>query len=333
MKRRWATLLATALAMNVFVLPGAALASTTEVIADTGGMLVALGSGLNINVTLDEIGHIDVVTVGNGVAFTEDRAGDHKIRFSNDEDSTRVDVKAKNSKLSASVKASDLASIVGTHTWSANLFGAGDTDVTFVVGDDGGDPVIVDGSVLVTPAAGELFDIGDIKTEDDDDEVGSSVKVIFTFDGYQMVLKISVERDLEEDDDDEADERSYKLKIELKGKDLQKLQGLVSPEGDYFWEGLLCDLTPVRVDYSVDRSGTVIAIDVNVDGYELKEKDHGFEVKFDDSKAKVSVSVKQKDDGTWELKVKSKTTEKCDDHDDDVKKKNSDDDHDEDDDD
>ena len=146
-----------------------------------------LGTGLEIEVTLDEIGHITDVAVAPAADFTKDRTGEHKVRFTAVDDSTRVDVKAKNSKLSASVKASNLDSILGTHTWSAVLFGApGPTVVTFEVDESEGDPFLVEGSVVVADVGGATSQVGDIKTETDDDEVESSVKVTFSMDGYEI---------------------------------------------------------------------------------------------------------------------------------------------------
>jgi len=338
MKRRWATLVAAALAMNVFVLPGAVQASTTEAIADTGGMTLLLGvpgAPLDIAVTLDEIGHITEVLVSDPT-FSEDRGGDHKVRFSNEDDTTRVEIKAKNNKLRAAVKTADLASILGAHTWKAALFASGqETEVTFEVADDGaGNPVLENvavGALFPTDATAE---VGDVKTEVDDEEAESSVKVDFLWNGYKMTLKIKAEVEFDDDDDDD-DDRHVTLKVELKGKDQQRLRDMLLEDllGTYTWDVNLCDGTDVAVTYTIAEPGTVTVDEVTMagiatDAYELKVKNHGFDLRFDDSKARLSVDLKNHD-GSWDLKVKSKTTEKCKDHDDDddddEKKKDHDD--------
>jgi hypothetical protein len=80
--------------------------------------------------------------------------------------------------------------------------------------------------------------------------------------------------------------------------------------GDHTWDGHLCDGTPVAINYHVDEDGHVMVTD-GLGNYEVKTMPHGFSVKFDDSKAKVTVDLKEKEDGTWDLKVRSKSTDKC----------------------
>jgi hypothetical protein len=317
MKKRWATFLAVAMLAGALVAPGAASASTTQAIANTGGMTIGVvGSPLAVTVSVDEIGHLTEVTVGGVVA-----EGDgHKVRFASEDDSTRVAVQAKNHKLTADIKAADLAAILGSHVWAAPLFGSDtDTEVTFKVVENGsGHPELAD--VAVTSDAD--FVVGDVGNEVEDDEAESSVKVTFTSNGYTMTLKIKVSMDLDNDDDDD-DDSSVKLKIELRGKDVQKLrrQALDALVGAHVWDGRLCDGTPVGVGYTISEDGDIsvdrVTVDgVDTDGHEVKTMPHGFIVNYDDSKAKVTVELKEKEDGTWDLKVRSKTTDKCH-HDDD----------------
>ncbi len=336
MRSRWATLVAMAVLATALAVPGAASASTTEAIADTGGMTVSLGvlgSPLDVSVTLDEIGHITEVTVGDG--YSEDKSSEHQVRFSHDEDATRIDVRAKEHKLTASVKAADLASILGNHTWSAALFGSDtESSVTFEVVENGsGYPELTNVAVTGLFPADATYEISAIDNELEDDEAESSVRITFMWNGYTMTLKIKAEMEFEDDGDDDDDELSVKLKFELRGKDIQLLrdQELAALAGAHSWDGRLCDGTPVAVGYTIGGSGEVTVDTVTVDGaatdgYDLDTKSHGFKLEFDDSKAKVTVELKQKDDGTWDLKVKSKTTEKCD-HDDDHDDDDDDDDH------
>ena len=305
--------------MTALVAPAAASASTTEAIANTGGMTLTigvLGSPLNVSVTLDDIGHITEVVVDDP-AFAEDRANEHKVRFTNEDDSTRVEVRAKKDKLRADVKVADLSAILGSHTWTGRLFGEiGGTVVGFEIVENGsGNPELANVAVTTLLPADATYEIGDIKNEVEDDEAGSSVKIEFVRNGYAMTLKIKAEMEFDDDDGDP----SVKLRVELKGKDRQKLrdQNLTDLVGSHQWDGRLCDGTVVAVNYTVSDSGDVIVDEVTVDGaasdaYELKTKRHGFDIKFDSSHASVKLQLKDKGDGLWELKVKSKTTEKCD---------------------
>ena len=150
MRTQWATFVAVAVLAGAMVAPTAASASTTEAIADTGGMTLVLGSGvspLEIAVSLDDIGGVTEVAVGGD---SVDGDGEHVVRFSNEVDGTRVSVHAKNHRLAADVKAADLADIVGPHEWAAPLFGSTeDTVVAFEVVDNGGYPELAGATILL----------------------------------------------------------------------------------------------------------------------------------------------------------------------------------------
>lgn len=337
MKRSRIVLLAALVAANLLVGSGAAFADTTEAIAETGGMtlqLAVLGVPLDVSVALDEFGNITEVGVSDE-ALAEDTAEQHKVKFSNEDDTIRIDIKAKKSKLKATVKTTDLAAISGTHVWSGLLFAATDSSqVQFDVTDDGsGNPLIGNVAVVSLFPAEATSEIGDVEMDVDEDEAKSSVKVTFNWNGYEMTLKIKAEVEF----DDEDGDRPVSLKIELKGKDEQKLRedSLDALVGPHMWDGLLCDGTNVAVAFTVGDDGAVTVDGVTADGeptdaVEIKKDAKGFKVDFEDSKASLDVDLKEKDDGLWELKVESKTTEKCrhedDDSDDDKKDKSKGDD-------
>lgn len=302
MRTRWATALAVAVLAGALAAPNAASASTTEAIADTGGMELTISgvSPLDITVTLDEIGHVTEVAVSGE---DEPIAGedDHRVRFSSEDDGTRISVQAKNHRLAADVKTSGLADLVGDHTWAAPLFGSDtNTVVNFEVIDTG---ELVVGTV---DTDAEAYEIGEVKTETEDDEADSSVKITFTNLGYTMTLKIQVSMD---SDDDES---SAKLKIVLRGKDVQTLrrQAIQKLVGEHTWDGHMCDGTPISVIYDIDEDGTVTP-DGGKGEPEIKTMPHGFVAEWDGSKAKVTVELKEKQDGEWDLKVRSKSTDKC----------------------
>ncbi|MDJ0952629.1 MAG: hypothetical protein QNJ81_03015 [Acidimicrobiia bacterium] len=340
MGKRWITLTAVAMLFATLSVPGVASASTSGAIAETGGMTLNLGvvgSPLDLSVTLDEAGHISEVTVGSG--FTEERRDDHRVRFVHGDDDTRIDVRAKNDKLSASVKAGDLSAILGSHTWSGALFGADTaTTVTFDVVDNGsGFPELVNVAVVSLSPADATFSIGEVKNEIEDDEVESSARITFEWDGYTMRLKIKASLEFEDDDDDQDVEA--KLSVVLSGKDEQKLTGqdLADLIGTRTWDGLLCDGTPVVVTYTISENGTVALDSVTMGGaasneFELEQESHGFELEFEDGELEFEfeVELKQYDDGTWKLEVESETDDSC--HEDDDSDRDEDD-HDDDDDD
>ncbi len=307
MRTRWATLVAVAVLASAMIAPGTASASTTEAIADTGGMtLLTLGVGgspLDITVTLDEIGHITEVAVGDADRISGE--GDHRVRFSHEDDGTRISVQAKNHKLAADVKAADLADVVGTHEWRAPLFGSTeDTVVSFEVVDNGGYPELVVHKVL---SAAE-FVVGEVDNETEEGEAESSVKIVFTQDGSTMTLKIQVSMDSDDDDEDS----SVKLRIVLRGKDVQNRRGEAIDDlmGKHTWDGHLCDGSVVAITYNISDSGDVTVVE-GTGEYEIKDMPHGFVAEFDGSKVKLTIELKETQDGEWDLKVRSKSTDKC----------------------
>ena len=305
-----------AIVIGSLAIPAAAMANTTEAIADTGGMhLVLLGSTVEVDVTLDEFGNIDSVAVTGG-GLTETSTGDHKVRFSTADGATKVDVKAKKDKLSASMRSATLGDLVGDHVWTAEVFPDATATVPFSIAEDGtGNPVLSLGDVALTGA-----NSGDVEVtvrgpfqEIDDDEAEAKATVVFAWNGFTKTLRIQVEV---EDDDDDDDDHGAKLKVELRGKDRQMIgaASLADLVGLYTWTGLLCDGTSVTVDYQVGGDGTVTpgAVGgVGADRYDIKTYEHGFRVSFDNEDARLNVKLKEKDDSTWQLKVDSKTTERC----------------------
>ncbi len=318
MKKRMTWLIMSGLVAGLLALPVIATADTTNAIAETGGFsLSLLGTGLNVDIELDGAGNLEAVNVATpGLEFdpvgdqaTDEVDGPHRFRFDHEEDGTRVDVKSKNHKLTSKVKVADLAELVGTHEWIGVLFpdaigGDVPTTVTFVVADGGGGPLITE--VIVTSGIDSVIEYADD---------ASKAVVVFTWEGYTKELKIQV--DIDDDDDPSA-----MLKVELRGKDRQRLrQDLASFVGDHFWNGRLCDGTPLAISYTIDGFGEIGPPIVNVgEGGEnatvadhrftVKDKEHGFDVRFTDSKVRVKVKFSEKDDGQWELKVDSKT-DKC----------------------
>lgn len=132
-----------------------ASANASEAVATRDGMTLAIpipGVPVTIGTTLDEFGNISEVVVDNA-DFILTESGDHKVRFTRDtgDGSTRVKVTAKESKLTASFRTSNLADVVGNNVWTADIFGTGDiTTVTFTM----------------TSATGPLGDYGRITAVD-----------------------------------------------------------------------------------------------------------------------------------------------------------------------
>jgi len=336
MQRTRFPLAALAALLVVALLPTAAAAGTSEAVAQTGGNRLTLaipGAPLGIDVVLDDFGRITQVEIteapGGGGAVTTSATpeADHpgRVRFVTTDGGTVVDVKAKGAKLSTKVATMDPGAVVGTHEWSADLWGTGSpTSVTFTVAIGGlGYPEIVTGSVATSDPTAV---IGPVTTKSDEDEYESETRVTFRNDGYVKTLEIAVETHLGEEDSS----RPVTLKTQLKARDTQELdhQPLTDLVGTRTWNGLLCDGSAAAVTYVVtdngDGTADAVLLDVSIggapaslDAYTVRAEEHGFEVRFVGTAARVRIELKPRDDGTWRLKVSSKTTETCDRGDDD----------------
>lgn len=308
MRRRIAWLITTGLVASALAVPGIAVAHTNEAIAETGGMeLALLGAELTVDIGLDELGNITTIDVidpsvgpeGEAIEVTDP----HRMRFEIDEDGTRLAVMAKKHKLTSKVKAGTFDALLGQHDWSTELFTGTPVTVLFTVSGTPAAPLVTVDEIVGLPE-----DEYEISSGAEDDDGNTRVMITFTRDGYTKVLKIKVAVD----DDDDEDGPSAVLKIELRAKDRQRLRGDLSEfTGDHLWTGRLCDNSTVTVSYSIADDGALTVGDVSGAEHTVKEQQRGFQVRFDGTKARLRVKFGQTDEGTWDLKVDAKTTEKC----------------------
>jgi hypothetical protein len=293
-------LVAPALIAIALAFPVGIAANTSEQIAQTGGMtLPLLGASVTVEIKLDAVGHISEVNFTPAGALTETRSGDHRVSFANADGTVKVDIAARGHKLSLKAKTGSLDDLVGSHVWSAAVFGPGTgSTVPYTIGNNGGKPTLEIGAATVP--AGVTATVSAIKTS------GNNVsgRVTFESDGYTKTLLIWVH----------VDQGGGKamLKIVLSGKDKQRLSGSLAElvaVGTRTWSAHLCDETAATVNYAVNADGTVTFVSAVPATVSVKTKGKGFTATFDGTKVRVSVSLKAKG-GSYELKVDGKT-DKC----------------------
>lgn len=292
----------------LLALPAVVLGNTSGPIAQTGGMTATvplLGAPLTVAVTLDVVGNITNVDLDPVGDFSATRVGPHAVSFETADGTVQVKIKAKGNKLSMRASASSLDSLIGSGTWSADVFGTGEqTEVAYTIGatTDGCPTLEVE---PVTPPAGATVEQQPVETETDDEECSASARIDFSSDdGFVKRLTIEVEVDNEGD-------RPATLKIQLSGKDRQRLEGdLADLVGDHSWSGFLCDATAVAVTFTVNEDGSVTFVEATGAPATSLDTGNGFHVRFDDTKTKVKVKLVQADDGSWVLRVDAKT-DKC----------------------
>lgn len=292
----------------LLALPVAVLANTSEAIAQTGGMTVTLpmpGSGLTVAIKLDVVGNVSQVDLDPVGTYSATRVGPHAVSFKNADGTSQVKIKARGDKLSVKASAPTLASFVGSGSWSADLFGTGTaTTVGYTVGDAAGKPTIAVDSVT---APGDIAVVqGTPKSKTGPKGSSASVRIAFSRDGFTKKLDIGISVKATGD-------HAASFRITLSGKDRQKLSGtLAELAGTRTWAGHLCDGTAVSFTYTVVADGTDGSVVFGTASAPATSKagKHGIFVRFDGTRTKVNVGLHEKKDGTWALKVSTRTP-KC----------------------
>jgi hypothetical protein len=295
---------AAAVAM-LLALPAGALAVTNVPIAQTGGMTVTMpimASGLTVTVVLDTAtGNITSTTVSDPL-LTQTSTSQSFVKFANTGSTEKVTVKAVGSKLAISAKVTTLAELLGTGTWSADVFGTGTkTAVGYTIGDDGsGNPTVtLNGDPTPLPS-GATWTAMTPKTGDGDSEATATAGGSFSYQGFTKQLRITVTVDKED---------GYaRLGITLTGRDRQVLTGTLAAlaaAGPRTWSGIQCDGTPVSVTYHVEAtgSGSVVFDSSTPTGAVSSSIESGIAVYFPKTNVGVVIRLRDNGDGTYTLQV------------------------------
>jgi hypothetical protein len=294
----------------LLALPAAASANTSGPIAQTGGMTVILpllGNPLKIAVTLDVVGNISNVDVDPVGDFSATHVGPHAVSFATTDGSTKVSVRALGDRMSVRASSKSLDNLVGSGTWSADLFGTGDTTkVNYTVGKAvDGSPTLKIDSVNAAPSD-VTVDQKSVQTMSNDWGSSASDRIDFTRNGFTKHLWIRVSLRKEGDDKDSNStglDRPASLSFQLSGKDRQVLTNtLAKLEGTHTWTGVNCDGTPATVTFTVNHDGTVSFVSA-VPPATASDTEHGFRARFDGTHSKVQVRLWQNKDLTWTLQV------------------------------
>lgn len=293
--------------MALMALPISALASTTAAIAQTGGMTVllpGLGTPLTVDVTLDANGNLVQVNLNPVGTYSVSKISGHAVTFDSAGGTTQVKIKAGGDKMSVKASAGTLDALVGSGTWSADVFGTGTkTMIGYTVGKTlSGSPTVAIDSVNAPAGIAVVQDPA--KTHTEGHEASASVQVSFSLDGYTKKLSISVSVDT-------AGTHHATFKITLSGKDRQKLTGpLATLVGSRTWSGKLCNGTAVSFTYTVNAGGTLTYGTATGAPATSKSSEHALSVRFDGTKTRVSVSLKKVEGGTdYALNVSAKSGE------------------------
>ncbi len=238
----------------LLALPTVASAGSPGTIAQTGGMsatLPILGASLSVDITLDSTGHLSQVNLDPVGTYTATKLGAHAVSFDSSDGATRVKIRSTGDKLSVKAAATTLDSLLGSGTWSADVFGTSEkSSVAYTVGKaaDGSPTVAIDS---VSAAAGITATSVPASSRASKGGSTASAGVDFARNGFvkHLVIRVSVKA---------GGSHPASLGITLSGKDRQRLAGtLESIMGDHAWAGLLCDGTAVSATFNVASDGTV----------------------------------------------------------------------------
>ncbi len=304
-------------AILLAAVPAGVAATTNAPIAQTGGMtatLPLLGTPLTVAVTLDPVGNISGVALNPTSALSKTKSGTDFVKFTNADGTVKVTVKAMGGRLSIKARAKKLGDLLGTGSWSADVFGTGaKSTASYTVGmDAGGKPTVVIGTVS-TPAgvtwklgpaealkiSPEIVKPGSIKPGIATTDMGpgsrAAAEGTFSWQGFTKRLTISVHV---------SGDGTASLAITLSGRDVQRLNGtLTSLAGARTWSGHLCNGTAVTVKYHVASDGTVVYDGATGATATEKGFDKGFMAWFAKSRVGLFVNLVAQSDGTWTLFV------------------------------
>jgi len=305
-----------ALALLLALPAGAAAASFTTP-PQTSGMsatLPLLGSSLTVDVALDANGNLSSVSLNPVGDFTATKDHPHFVKFQNTDGSVKVSITAWGGAMALKAKAGSLSALEGSGTWSADIFGTGDTTtVHYTVGDDGsGAPTVAIDSV--NAPSGVTVTQNPPTTKTWGDFASARVSADFAWNGFTKHLAIATSVGSKKDDS------GARLQIVLWGDHSQKLSGtLADVLGSHTWSGKLCDGTTVGVAFQVVDDGTgngKVTYDPNTfaTGGTAKAKafGNGFVAWFTNKGAAVAVSLRKAQDGTYTLRVASFAGRWCD---------------------
>lgn len=302
------------LAVAAFLLaatPAGVAATTSAPIAQTGGMtatLPLLGTPLTVAVTLDSIGNISGVALNPSTALSKTKSGDDFVKFTNSGGTVKVTVKAIGGRLSIKARTKTLSDLLGSGTWSADVFGTGaKSTASYTIGKDpSGKPTVAIGAVH--PAAGVAWKLGPFvatKVTPSTAKSGAADKGkakgahaaadgTFSWQGFTKSLTISV---------NVAGDSTASMAITLSGRDAQKLNGtLASLAGARTWSAHTCAGTAVSVKYHV-ANGTVAYDGATGAAATEKAFGTGFMAWFDKNRVALFASLVRQPDGTYSLFV------------------------------
>jgi hypothetical protein len=310
------------LAVAAFLLaatPAGVAATTNAPIAQTGGMtatLPLLGTPLTVAVTLDSVGNISGVALDPSTALSKTKSGDDFVKFSNKDGTVKVTVKAIAGRLSIKARAKTLSDVLGTRTWSADVFGTGaKSTASYTIGkDSAGKPTVAIGTV--NPAAGVGWKLGPFvatKVTPSTAKPGAADKSkakgahaaadgTFSWQGFTKSLTISV---------NVAGDGTASLAITLSGRDAQKLTGTLASlvAGARTWSAHTCDGTAVSVKYHVASNGTVVYDGATGATATEKTIGTGFMASFDKNRVALFTSLVHQPAGTYALFVHGRSGE------------------------
>jgi hypothetical protein len=307
------------LAVAAFLLaatPAGVAATTNAPIAQTGVMtatLPLLGTPLTVAVTLDSVGNISGVALDPSSALSKTKSGDDFVKFSNSGGTVNVTVKAIGGRLSIKARTKKLSDLLGSGTWSADVFGTGaQSTAAYTIGKDtSGKPTVAIGTV--NPAAGVGWKLGPFvatKVTPSTAKSGVADKSkakgahaaadgTFSWQGFTKSLTISV---------NVAGDGTASLAITLSGRDAQKLNGtLASLAGPRTWSAHTCAGTVVSVKYHVASNGTVVYDGATGAAATEKTFGTGFMASFDKNRVALFTSLVHQPVGTYSLFVRGRS--------------------------
>jgi hypothetical protein len=187
-----------------------------EAVSAGPDLVTVFGTGITLSIGTDAAGHLTTVELTSDAGPVDAVATEvspHEVKFVIGDGSTQIEVEAKGTSVKTEVEASALADLIGSHTWSGELFGVGgaETTIVFEIGESGGVPTI---TIVSVSGPGLPSAIPPVTVSSDDDESEAKLRIELSDEsGHQAGVTIKVE--VENGDDHAGAELTISARSEL----------------------------------------------------------------------------------------------------------------------
>jgi hypothetical protein len=222
---------------------GTAYAASSNPITVTEGMDVRMplaGGSQRMSIVIDaNTGGLTSVTIDPSSGFVATKAEAHRVTFRNSSVPVKLEVKVDGNTLSSRLTARSLTTIIGSGSWTGDLFATGDVVVPYTVGQDaGGRPTLRLGNLTV-PAGVTVASTGTTLRQR-----SAGARATFTANGVTKSVLIGLSA---------AGKAELVVAVQAEARQMLPVAALA---GSKTWTGPTCGGVTNSLTYVVNPNGT-----------------------------------------------------------------------------